>query len=74
MGEISTSPTWRCCPVINVEASAPPSSHRLVDSIETAAPPGAFITLLADAPGRPLYRSHGFVETAPDSIGMVRRR
>ncbi|HET9546500.1 MAG TPA: GNAT family N-acetyltransferase [Desertimonas sp.] len=47
---------------------------RLVDRIETAAPPGAYITLLADAPGRPLYRSHGFVETAPDSIGMVLRR
>ena len=44
---------------------------RLVERIGIYAPPGAYITLLADAPGRPLYRSHGFVETAPDSIGMV---
>ena len=44
---------------------------RLVERIGIDAPPGAYITLLADAPGRPLYRSHGFVETAPDSIGMV---
>jgi hypothetical protein len=28
---------------------------------------GAFVSLLADPPGRP---RHGFVETAPGSIGM----
>jgi len=27
---------------------------------------------MADAPGRPLYRSLGFVESAPQSLGMVR--
>ena len=47
---------------------------RLIGRIESEAPPDAYITLLADEPGRPLYRRHGFVETAPDSIGMVLRR
>jgi GNAT superfamily N-acetyltransferase len=46
----------------------------LVDRIESAAPPGAFITLLADPPGRRLYARHGFVPTAPRSIGMALRR
>lgn len=45
---------------------------RLLERILAAAPPDPYITLLADAPGRPLYRRHGFVETAPDSLGMVR--
>jgi ribosomal protein S18 acetylase RimI-like enzyme len=45
--------------------------ERLLDRIAAAAPPGAYITLLADEPGRRLYRRHGFVETAPESIGMV---
>ena len=47
---------------------------RLVDGILAAAPPDAYITLLADEPGRPLYRRHGFVDSAPRSIGMVLRR
>jgi ribosomal protein S18 acetylase RimI-like enzyme len=46
----------------------------LIDGILVAAPPDPYITLLADPPGRALYRRHGFVETAPDSLGMVRRR
>ncbi len=44
---------------------------RLIERIRDAAPPDPYITLLADAPGRALYRRHGFVETAPDSLGMV---
>lgn len=44
---------------------------RLLERIVTSAPPGPYITLLADEPGRRLYRRHGFVETAPDTIGMV---
>lgn len=37
------------------------------------AEPGAQVSLLADPPGRRLYARHGFVESAPDSIGMWRR-
>ncbi len=43
----------------------------LVDAIAERAPAGAYITLLADEPGRPLYRRHGFVETAPATVSMV---
>jgi ribosomal protein S18 acetylase RimI-like enzyme len=44
----------------------------LLARIDAAAPPDAWITLLADPPGRRLYERHGFVPTAPDSIGMAR--
>ena len=44
----------------------------LLERIRTAAPPGAYVNLLADAPGRRLYERHGFRETAPGSIGMAR--
>jgi GNAT superfamily N-acetyltransferase len=42
----------------------------LVGRIRRQAPPGPHITLLADEPGRRLYARHGFVPTAPRSIGM----
>ncbi|MGP5722541.1 GNAT family N-acetyltransferase [Corynebacterium casei] len=42
----------------------------LLSTILTSAPDNPYIVLLADAPGRPLYQSMGFVETAPHSIGM----
>ncbi|MBL0747722.1 GNAT family N-acetyltransferase [Nocardioides baculatus] len=42
----------------------------LVAQIDEATPDGAYVTLMADAPGRRLYESAGFVETAPDSLGM----
>ena len=42
----------------------------LLSAILTSAPDNPYIVLLADAPGRPLYQSTGFVETAPHSIGM----
>ncbi|MFN2625413.1 MAG: GNAT family N-acetyltransferase [Mycobacteriales bacterium] len=45
----------------------------LLDGIRAAAPPGAFVNLLADPPGRRLYARHGFVETAPASVGMALR-
>lgn len=45
----------------------------LLAAIDAKAPPGAYINLLADPPGRKLYARHGFVETAPDSIGMARK-
>ncbi|MEV6713131.1 GNAT family N-acetyltransferase [Lentzea sp. NPDC051208] len=35
--------------------------------------PGAQVSLLADPPGCRLYARHGFVESAPASIGMWRR-
>jgi GNAT superfamily N-acetyltransferase len=42
----------------------------LLKQIRARAPSGAFVSLLADPPGRPLYARHGFVESAPDSVGM----
>lgn len=44
----------------------------LLDRIREVAPPGAWVNLLADPPGRPLYARHGFTDTAPRSIGMAR--
>lgn len=43
----------------------------LLERIRAKAPAGAYVNLLADPPGRKLYARHGFVETAPDSIGMA---
>ncbi|MTB87236.1 GNAT family N-acetyltransferase [Aeromicrobium senzhongii] len=45
-------------------------SH-LLDVIRRDAPPGAYVSLMADPPGRRLYERHGFVESAPHSVGMV---
>lgn len=42
----------------------------LLAQIDEAAPPDPYVTLMADAPGRRLYESMGFVETAPRSLGM----
>ena len=44
----------------------------LLERIRAGAPPGAYVNLIADGPGRPLYRRHGFEDTAPASIGMAR--
>ena len=44
-------------------------THLLTD-IDERAPANPYITLMADAPGRRLYASMGFVETAPRSLGM----
>lgn len=44
----------------------------LLNKIARDAPAGAQVSLLADPPGRRLYASHGFAETAPGSVGMVR--
>lgn len=46
----------------------------LLAVIRESAPPGAYITLMADAPGRRLYERHGFVESAPRTVGMVLAR
>ncbi|HEU0131781.1 MAG TPA: GNAT family N-acetyltransferase [Mycobacteriales bacterium] len=45
----------------------------LLDRIRETAPPGAYVNLLADPPGRRLYERHGFSETAPGSVGMALR-
>jgi ribosomal protein S18 acetylase RimI-like enzyme len=45
----------------------------LLDRIRQVAPPGAWVNLLADPPGRALYARHGFTETAPGSVGMAMR-
>jgi GNAT superfamily N-acetyltransferase len=45
--------------------------RELLACIKSAAPPGALVSLLADSPGQELYRKHGFVPTAPASIGMA---
>jgi GNAT superfamily N-acetyltransferase len=43
----------------------------LLEQIRHRAPHGAYVSLLADAPGRHLYARSGFVESAPGSVGMV---
>lgn len=45
----------------------------LLDRVREDAPPGAYVNLLADPPGRRLYERHGFAETAPGSVGMALR-
>lgn len=44
----------------------------LVAEIQHAAPPHAFVSLMADPPGRRLYARHGFTEDRDRSIGMAR--
>lgn len=46
-------------------------SH-LVERIDSHAPVGAYITLLADEPARRLYTALGFEPTGPGTIGMRR--
>ncbi len=42
----------------------------LLDGIRTGAPARPWVTLFADGPGRRLYASAGFTESAPSSLGM----
>jgi len=44
---------------------------RLLDDVRARAPRGAYITLVADPPGRALYESLGFRDVAPGATGMV---
>jgi GNAT superfamily N-acetyltransferase len=44
----------------------------LLDRIRAKAPLGAYVNLIADAPGRRLYARHGFAPTEPHSISMAR--
>jgi GNAT superfamily N-acetyltransferase len=43
----------------------------LLDRVREAAPPDAFVSLIADPPGRRLYARHGFTEDRDVSIGMA---
>ncbi len=43
----------------------------LLDQIRQAAPPDAFVSLMADPLGRRLYANHGFTERRDLSIGMA---
>jgi ribosomal protein S18 acetylase RimI-like enzyme len=43
----------------------------LLDRIRESAPAGAYVTLMADPPGRRLYARHGFTEDRDASIGMA---
>lgn len=43
----------------------------LLDQIRDAVPPDAFVSLMADPPGRRLYARHGFTEERDLSIGMA---
>ncbi|KAI9041094.1 GNAT family N-acetyltransferase [Aspergillus affinis] len=45
----------------------------LLWEITARAPPQPYVCLSADAAGRRLYARNGFVETAPQSVGMVWR-
>src|SRR3954462_9539710 len=45
----------------------------VLERIRAAAPRGPYVTLPAAPPGRRLYARHGFVETAPHSVGMALR-
>ena len=46
---------------------------RLLRQIALEAPKDGkpYISLMADEPGRKLYRNNGFVESAPHSLGMI---
>jgi GNAT superfamily N-acetyltransferase len=44
----------------------------LLDEVREHAPADAYVSLMADPPGRALYARHGFVEDRAVSIGMAR--
>lgn len=43
----------------------------LLERIRVSAPPGAYVSLIGDGPGQPLYRSLGFTDVGPRSSGMA---
>jgi len=45
----------------------------LIERIRVQAPPQAYVSLLADLPGRRLYEHNGFIDVSPLSSGMARR-
>lgn len=44
----------------------------LLDRVAERAPAGAYVSLMADPPGRALYARHGFTEDRTASVGMAR--
>jgi len=44
--------------------------NALLAQIRAAAPGEAFVSLMADPPGRPLYSRYGFAEDREGSMGM----
>ena len=44
--------------------------EHLLNTVEQKAPPGAFLSLLADEPGQALYARYGFRDLAPRTVGM----
>lgn len=44
--------------------------EQLLGELRERAPERALVSLLADAPGRSLYRRFGFVESGPGELGM----
>ena len=46
--------------------------QELTTELERRAPATAYVSLIADGDAQHLYRKFGFVDTAPDSIGMAR--
>lgn len=44
----------------------------LLDRIRQDAPSDAFVSLMADPPGRSLYERHGFKDRSPRNVGMSR--
>lgn len=47
--------------------------RRILDEISNRSPPNRYVTLMGDAPGRKLYARHGFEDSMPHSLGMVKR-
>ena len=45
--------------------------ERLLERLHSDAPTDAYVSLLADPPGRELYRRYGFRDTAPGEVGMA---
>lgn len=43
----------------------------LVEQLRDRAPRTAYVSLIADGEARRLYHQYGFVETAPQSVGMA---
>lgn len=46
----------------------------LMTHIENEVDPQAYVNLIADCPADKLYKQFGFVETAPESLGMYLKR
>jgi ribosomal protein S18 acetylase RimI-like enzyme len=44
----------------------------LLDQMDDRVPAGAFVSLMADPPGRGFYRRHGFTEDREASVAMAR--